>query len=251
MFLMMHTSFHVDTRCNFSCKVASDIIKTRLHCVTTCAALCSHSEFRCAQHCKCRTHFYFSRLHMQCCTSGLKVWSLIFWDDVCNVTWKVDPCVCAFNLLIDFYIHKLYRVKWCYFLDEYEKLWAAATGGRGTGRGRKKKVQKGVDPEKLKYGRGEAKWEGFNAPIVLEGDQTPKEEERDWEESDGGRRKSWFSRGWSGRTWPGRKVGNPEKPDRGNNIQNEKTICVKKMVRVLPIHMLQSYMWLSCLGCWW
>lgn len=106
----------------------------------------------------------------------------------------------------------------CYSVDEYEKLWAAATGGRGTGRGRKKKVQKGVDKEKLKYGRGESKWEGFNAPIMLEGDEAPKDEEKDWEESDGGRRTSWFSRGWSGKTWPGRKVGHPEKPDRGKIV---------------------------------
>ena len=37
--------------------------------------------------------------------------------------------------------------------SEYEKLWAAVTGGRGTGRGTKKKIVKGVDPKLLKYGR--------------------------------------------------------------------------------------------------
>ena len=37
--------------------------------------------------------------------------------------------------------------------SEYEKLWAAVTGGRGTGRGTKKKIVKGVDPKLLKFGR--------------------------------------------------------------------------------------------------
>lgn len=102
-----------------------------------------------------------------------------------------------------------------YYVDEYEKLWAAATGGRGTGRGRKKKVQKGVAPEKLKYGRGEMKWEGFNAPVVLEGDKETKEkDEKEYEGFEKGRT-SWFSRGWSGRTWPGRKTGHPERPNKG------------------------------------
>ena len=32
-------------------------------------------------------------------------------------------------------------------------MWAAVTGGRGTGRGTKKKIVKGVDPKLLKYGR--------------------------------------------------------------------------------------------------
>ena len=36
--------------------------------------------------------------------------------------------------------------------EEYEKLWAAVTGGRGTGRGTKKKIVKGVDQNLLKYG---------------------------------------------------------------------------------------------------
>ena len=36
---------------------------------------------------------------------------------------------------------------------EYEKLWAAVTGGRGAGRGKKKVVAKEVDPELLKYGK--------------------------------------------------------------------------------------------------
>lgn len=36
---------------------------------------------------------------------------------------------------------------------EYDKLWAAVTGGRGAGRGKKKVVVKGVDPELLKYGK--------------------------------------------------------------------------------------------------
>ena len=36
---------------------------------------------------------------------------------------------------------------------DYDKLWAAATGGRGTGRGRKKKRPRGVDPELLKFGK--------------------------------------------------------------------------------------------------
>ena len=39
------------------------------------------------------------------------------------------------------------------FHIEYEKLWAAVTGGRGAGRGKKKVVAKGVDPELLKYGK--------------------------------------------------------------------------------------------------
>jgi len=39
------------------------------------------------------------------------------------------------------------------FLVEYEKLWAAVTGGRGAGRGKKKVVTKGLDPELLKYGK--------------------------------------------------------------------------------------------------
>ena len=37
--------------------------------------------------------------------------------------------------------------------EEYERLWAAVTGGRGTGRGTKKKIVKGVDPKLLKYGK--------------------------------------------------------------------------------------------------
>ena len=37
----------------------------------------------------------------------------------------------------------------------YEKLWAAVTGGRGAGRGKKKVVTKGVDPELLKYGKSQ------------------------------------------------------------------------------------------------
>lgn len=36
---------------------------------------------------------------------------------------------------------------------EYDKLWAAVTGGRGAGRGKKKVIVKGVDPELLKYGK--------------------------------------------------------------------------------------------------
>lgn len=39
------------------------------------------------------------------------------------------------------------------FHVEYEKLWAAVTGGRGAGRGKKKVVTKGLDPELLKYGK--------------------------------------------------------------------------------------------------
>lgn len=39
------------------------------------------------------------------------------------------------------------------FHIEYEKLWAAVTGGRGAGRGKKKAVTKGVDRELLKYGK--------------------------------------------------------------------------------------------------
>ena len=39
------------------------------------------------------------------------------------------------------------------FPKEYEKLWEAVTGGRGTGRGKRKSVVKGVDPKLLKYGK--------------------------------------------------------------------------------------------------
>ena len=35
---------------------------------------------------------------------------------------------------------------------EYESLWAAATGGRGTGRGRKKKINTIPNPENLLFG---------------------------------------------------------------------------------------------------
>ena len=37
-------------------------------------------------------------------------------------------------------------------LGEYENLWAAATGGRGTGRGRKKKINIAPNPENLFFG---------------------------------------------------------------------------------------------------
>ena len=36
---------------------------------------------------------------------------------------------------------------------DYDKLWSAATGGRGTGRGRKKKRPQSVDKEMLKFGK--------------------------------------------------------------------------------------------------
>ena len=39
------------------------------------------------------------------------------------------------------------------FHTEYDKLWAAVTGGRGTGRGKRKKIIKGVDPEVLTFGK--------------------------------------------------------------------------------------------------
>ncbi|EDO46769.1 predicted protein [Nematostella vectensis] len=99
--------------------------------------------------------------------------------------------------------------------EEYDKLWAAATGGRGTGRGRKKKVKKGVDPEKLKFARGGTQWEGFNAPVILEGDVVEKGRLPGKEDDQEFRRPGqWFERGWSGTTWPGRKAGNPQRSDR-------------------------------------
>lgn len=42
---------------------------------------------------------------------------------------------------------------------EYDKLWAAVTGGRGAGRGKKKVIVKGVDPELLKYGKCWVAWQ--------------------------------------------------------------------------------------------
>ena len=36
---------------------------------------------------------------------------------------------------------------------EDDKLWAAVTGGRGAGRGKKKVIIKGVDRKLLKYGK--------------------------------------------------------------------------------------------------
>ena len=41
----------------------------------------------------------------------------------------------------------------CFLLGEYERLWAAATGGRGTGRGRKKRVDIIANPENLSFGK--------------------------------------------------------------------------------------------------
>lgn len=58
-----------------------------------------------------------------------------------------DPVVQKFSILI-FCLTFLML-----FHVEYEKLWAAVTGGRGAGRGKKKAVTKGVDRELLKYGK--------------------------------------------------------------------------------------------------
>ncbi len=41
---------------------------------------------------------------------------------------------------------------WSFFVGEYDKLWAAATGGRGTGRGRKKRIDTSAKPENLDFG---------------------------------------------------------------------------------------------------
>lgn len=103
---------------------------------------------------------------------------------------------------------------------EYENLWAAVTGGRGTGRGTKKKVVKGVDPKLLKYDKAGLKWEGFNAPIG------PDDEE--WEKAAGrerGRMKT-FERGWSGKTWPGRELGPPLTAD-GVVLKNFHSVVIE------------------------
>ncbi|KAM7445055.1 28S ribosomal protein S5 [Porites harrisoni] len=86
---------------------------------------------------------------------------------------------------------------------EYEKLWAAVTGGRGTGRGTKKKIVKGVDPKLLKYDKAGLKWEGFNAPIGI-----GEEEKVDDTEGETVQMRT-VQKGWSGRTWPGRSIGSP------------------------------------------
>ena len=36
---------------------------------------------------------------------------------------------------------------------KYEKLWAAATGGRGVGRGRKRRIDIAANPENLSFGK--------------------------------------------------------------------------------------------------
>lgn len=49
----------MDTQWDFSCDVACNIAKTRLHCATTCAMLCLHGEVHCLWCHKSRTRFYF------------------------------------------------------------------------------------------------------------------------------------------------------------------------------------------------
>ncbi|KAJ7365569.1 28S ribosomal protein S5, mitochondrial [Desmophyllum pertusum] len=86
---------------------------------------------------------------------------------------------------------------------EYEKLWAAVTGGRGTGRGKKKVIVKGVDSELLKFDKAGLKWQGFNAPLRTGAEDPSDHEERPV------RVKRTFDRGWTGRSWPGKKCGHP------------------------------------------
>lgn len=56
----------------------------------------------------------------------------------------------GYTHLTPFFINQTFSMS---FHLEYEKLWAAVTGGRGAGRGKKKVIVKGVDRELLKYGK--------------------------------------------------------------------------------------------------
>ncbi|KAL9954467.1 hypothetical protein ACROYT_G042008 [Oculina patagonica] len=107
---------------------------------------------------------------------------------------------------------------------EYEKLWAAVTGGRGAGRGKKKVIIKGVDPEVLKFDKAGLKWQGFNAP-VKRGKEQQRSLPADEEPERPVRLRRIFERGWTGRTWPGRKCGHPVTPD-GEELTNFMSVVV-------------------------
>jgi len=108
---------------------------------------------------------------------------------------------------------------------EYDKLWAAVTGGRGAGRGKKKVIVKGVDPELLKYDKAGLKWQGFNAPVKIES-RGKRDAAEDEEPEKRVRLKRTFERGWTGKTWPGRKVGHPVTAD-GEELTNFMSIVVE------------------------
>ncbi|XP_068683612.1 small ribosomal subunit protein uS5m-like isoform X1 [Montipora foliosa] len=104
---------------------------------------------------------------------------------------------------------------------EYEKLWAAVTGGRGTGRGTKKKIVKGVDQNLLKYDKAGLKWGGFNAPIG-----TVDDEELTGTDDKERRKTTKMQRGWSGKTWPGRELGPPLTAD-GVVLKNFHSVVIE------------------------
>lgn len=84
----------MDTQWDFSCDVACNIAKTRLHCATTCAMLCLHGEVHCLWCNKSRTRFYF----FSHATSHKWSHGVIsnFCDIACNVPWKIASCVCTY-----------------------------------------------------------------------------------------------------------------------------------------------------------
>lgn len=106
-------------------------------------------------------------------------------------------------------------MKRCYAKGEYENLWAAATGGRGTGRGRKKKINIAPNPENLFFGKAQMVWPGLTKPIKLglqdRKDKDDFETELKYDQSkERGRLPGMNVRGWSGRAWPGKHVGPPQ-----------------------------------------
>ena len=72
--------------------------------------------------------------------------------------------VCTFNMIL---LCALVQQFYLLFHVEYDKLWAAVTGGRGAGRGKKKVIVKGVDPEILKYGKYWVSWENSKKTAML------------------------------------------------------------------------------------
>eukprot|EP00794_Sanderia_malayensis_P017378 gene17379-19117_t len=114
---------------------------------------------------------------------------------------------------------------------EYEKLWAAATGGRGTGRGRKKRVDTSAKPENLAFGKAQILWPGLSKPIKLghysrddKDEFETAQEQRERRASTGLARQRL--RGWSGYSWPGKHVGQPHN-DAGMPMEGFDSIVIE------------------------
>lgn len=63
------------------------------------------------------------------------------------------------------------------------------------------------------------KWQGFNAPVKVEG-RGKRDAVADEEPEKHVRLKKTFARGWTGKTWPGRKSGHPVTADGGSQIKD-------------------------------